>query len=94
VRKDKIRVISERMFDFTELSKRTLAQNWNGFEPKLQKEFVGLYKSLLEDAYANKIMSFTDGKIFFDKEITLTEKTAEVQSTVLGKNEDIPIYYR
>jgi len=94
VRKDKIRVISEGMFDFTELSKRTLAQNWNRFDPKQQKEFVGLYKSLLEDAYSNKIMSFTNEKIVFSKEITLTEKTAEVQSIVQRRNEDIPIYYR
>jgi phospholipid transport system substrate-binding protein len=94
LRKDKIRVISERMFDFTELSKRTLAQNWKRFDPKQQKEFVGLYRSLLEDAYANKIMSFTDEKIIFTKEFTLTEKTAEVQSVVQRRNEDIPIYYR
>jgi phospholipid transport system substrate-binding protein len=93
-RKDKIRAVSEKMFDFTELSKRTLAQNWNRFDPKQQKEFVALYRSLLEDAYANKIMSFTDEKITFSKEFTLTEKTAEVQSTVRRKNEDIPIYYR
>jgi phospholipid transport system substrate-binding protein len=94
VRKDKIRVISEKMFDFTELSRRTLAQNWNRFDPKQQKEFVVLYKSLLEDAYANKIMSFTDEKIVFDNEITLTEKTVEVRSIVQRKNEEIPIYYR
>jgi phospholipid transport system substrate-binding protein len=94
LRKDKIRVVSERMFDFTELSKRTLAQNWKRFDPKQQKEFVGLYRSLLEDAYANKIMSFTDEKIIFTKEFTLTEKTAEVQSVVQRRNEDIPIYYR
>jgi phospholipid transport system substrate-binding protein len=94
VRKDKIRVISEKMFDFTELSKRTLAQNWKRFDPKQQREFVALYKSLLEDAYTNKIMSFTDEKVFFDKEITLTEKTAEVRSIVRRKNEEIPIYYR
>jgi len=93
-RKEKIRVISEQMFDFTELSKRTLAQNWSRFDPTQQKEFVGLYKSLLEDAYANKIMSFTDEKIVFSKEVILTEKTAEVQSIVQRKNEDIPIYYR
>jgi phospholipid transport system substrate-binding protein len=28
-RKDKIRAIAEEMLDFTELSKRTLAQNWS-----------------------------------------------------------------
>ena len=94
VKKDKIRAISEKMFDFTELSKRTLASNWSKFNPEQQKEFVELYTSLLEDAYANKIMAYTDEKIVFSKEVALTEKTVEVRSTVLRKNGDVPIYYR
>ena len=93
-KKDRLRAISEKMFDFTELSKRTLARNWSKFNPEQQKEFVELYTSLLEDAYVNKIMAYTDEKIVFSKEVALTEKTVEVQSTVLRKNEDIPIYYR
>jgi phospholipid transport system substrate-binding protein len=93
-KKDRLRAISEKMFDFTELSKRTLAQNWSKFNPEQQKEFVDLYTSLLENAYANKIMAYTDEKIVFSKEIALTEKTVEVQSTVLRKNGDIPLYYR
>lgn len=93
-KKDRIRAISEKMFDFTELSKRTLAQNWSKFNPEQQKEFIELYTSLLEDAYANKIMAYTDEKIAFSKEVALTEKTVEVRSTVLRKTGDIPIYYR
>src|SRR5271167_397531 len=45
VKKDKIRAISENMFDFAELSKRTLAQNWSKFSPEQQKEFIELFKS-------------------------------------------------
>lgn len=93
-KKDRIRAISEKMFDFTELSKRTLAQNWSKFNPEQQKEFIELYTSLLEDTYANKIMAYTDEKIAFSKEVALTEKTVEVRSTVLRKTGDIPIYYR
>lgn len=94
VKKNKIRAISEKMFDFAELSKRTLAQNWSKFNPEQQKEFVELYTSVLEDAYANKIMSYTDEKIVFSKEITLTEKTVEVQSTIIRQTTEIPIHYR
>ena len=94
VKKDKIRAISEKMFDFTELSKRTLAANWSKFSPEQQKEFIELYTSLLEDAYANKIMAYTDEKIAFSKEVALTEKTVEVRSTILRNSGDIPIDYR
>lgn len=94
VKKEKIRSISEKMFDFTELSRRTLAKNWDKLNPEQQKEFVLLYRSLLEDSYADKILSYTDEKIVFNKEVPLTEKTTEVQSAVLRKNGEIPIYYR
>lgn len=94
VKKDKIRAIAEKMFDFSELSKRTLAKNWSKFNPGQQTEFIELYRSLLEDAYADKIMAYTDEKIVFGKEVALTEKTVEVQSRVLRKNGDISIYYR
>src|SRR4030043_1692442 len=40
-KKDRIRAISEKMFDFTELSKRTLAQNWSRLNPEQQRELVG-----------------------------------------------------
>ena len=94
VKKDKIRAISKEMFDFTELSKRTLAQNWSKFSPEQQKEFTELYTSVLEDAYANKIIAYTNEKIDFTKEVALTGNTVEVQSTVLRKDGDVPIYYR
>lgn len=94
IRKDKLRAISENMFDFTELSKRTLAQNWKNLNPGQQKEFVELFKLLLGDTYSDKILSYTDEKIVFSKEVSLTEKTVEVRSTVIRKNAEIPIYYR
>jgi phospholipid transport system substrate-binding protein len=93
-KKNKLRAISREMFDFAELSRRTLANNWKRLSPDQQKEFISLYTSLLEDAYANKIMSYRDEKIIFTKEVPLSEKTVEVQSTVLRKSTRIPIYYR
>jgi phospholipid transport system substrate-binding protein len=93
-KKDRIRAISEKMFDFPELSKRTLARNWSKFNPEQQKEFVELFTSFLEDVYADKIMAYSDEKIVFSEEIALTEKTVEVRSRVLRKNGDIPLYYR
>ena len=94
VKREKIRSISDNMFDYTELSKRTLGQNWSKLNAGQQTEFLGLYKKLLEDAYADKIIAYTDEKVVFGKETSLSEKTAEVQTTVITKKADIPIYYR
>ena len=94
VKKGKIRSISEEMFDFTELSKRSLGQNWNRFNPEQQKEFVNLFKSLLEETYTNKITAYTDEKVIYQKEITLSEKTVEVPTTIVTKTSETPINYR
>jgi phospholipid transport system substrate-binding protein len=94
VKREKIRGVSESMFDYAELSRRTLGQNWNKLNSAQQKEFMGLYKKLLEDAYADKIITYTDEKVVFSKDSSLTEKTAEVQTTIMTKKADIPINYR
>ncbi len=39
-RQDKIRKISEQMFNYMELSKRTLARNWRNFNKKQRAEFA------------------------------------------------------
>jgi len=94
VKKEKIRVISEKMFDYPELSRRTLGQNWSKFKTEQQQEFIELYKSILEGAYIDRIMSYTDEKVLFNKENPLSEKTVEVQTTIVTKKADIPISYR
>ena len=94
VKKEKIRSISEEMFDFTELSKRSLGQNWKRFNPDQQEEFIKLFKSVLETAYADKIASYTDEKVIFKEEITLSEKTVEVPTRIVTKTSEVPIHYR
>jgi len=94
VKKERIRAISEEMFDFTELSKRSLGQNWDKFNPDQQKEFIKLYKSLLEEAYSEKVTSYMDEKIVFKKDVSLSEKTVEVQTTIITKTSEVPIDYR
>lgn len=93
-KRQKIRSISEKMFDYPELSRRTLGIDWKKLNTAQQNEFTDLYKSLLEDAYADKIINYTDEKVAFSRENQLSEKTFEVQTTVLTKKADIPIYYR
>jgi phospholipid transport system substrate-binding protein len=94
VKREKIRSISEEMFDFTELSKRSLGPNWNRFNAGQQEEFTKLFKSLLETVYADKITSYTDERVIFKEEITLSEKTVEVPTVIVAKTSEIPINYR
>ena len=57
------------VFDFTELSKRTLGREWKKMKPEQQKEFTELFKELLQGVYADRLLAYTDQKIVFDKEL-------------------------
>jgi len=94
VKEQKIMAAAEKLFDFVELSKRTLGLNWNKFTPDQRKEFVELYKTILKDAYVDKITAYTDEKINFTKEVSLSETTIEVQSIIVTKTAEVPVYYR
>lgn len=94
VKEQKIIDAAEKLFDFVELSKRTLGLNWNKLTPEQRKEFVDLYKTILKDAYIDKLTAYTDEKINYTKEVPLSETTVEVQSIVTTKKADVPIYYR
>jgi len=91
---DQIRKISMKMFDFAELSKRTLGAHWNKFSAPQRQEFVDLYKGLLEDVYIDKITSYTDERIDYTKEVQLSDNAFEVQSTIVTKSAEIPVFYR
>ncbi|MCX5857861.1 MAG: ABC transporter substrate-binding protein [Deltaproteobacteria bacterium] len=94
IKKEKLRPIYERMFDDVELSRRTLARNWNSLNAAQRQEFVQLFRQVLEKAYIDKILSYTNEKIVFDRESTLSENQVEVQTRVVTASKEIPISYR
>jgi len=93
-KKEKLRLIYDRMFDDVELSRRTLARNWNTLNTPQRQEFVLLFRQVLEKAYVDKILSYTDEKIVFDKESTLSENQSEVLTRIVTSSKTIPISYR
>jgi len=94
VQKEKLRLIYERMFDDVELSKRTLAKNWNSLNVAQRQEFVPLFRQVLEKAYIDKILAYTDEKVVFEREILVSGTQAEVQTKIVTSSKEIPISYR
>ncbi len=94
IKKEQLRLIYERMFEDVELSKRTLARHWNGMNVVQRKEFVLLFRQVLEKAYIEKILAYTDEKIVFEREIMVSGTQAEVQTKVVTSSKEIPITYR
>ena len=91
----KIRSIVNEIFDYMELSRRTLGREWTKFNAQQQNEFVKLFGDLLEKTYADKLLSYSNEKVVFDKESMLREDQAEVTSNILtADGKKIPLDYR
>ena len=90
-----IRAIINEVFDWQELSRRTLGRDWKKFSPDQQKEFVSLFEELLENIYADRILAYTKEKIEFGKETELKKGRVEVESYIITTDGTrVPLFYR
>lgn len=90
-----IRKIINEIFDYQELSARTLGRDWKKFNPQQQTEFVDLFSKLLENVYADRILAYTQEKIEYGKVTDLRENQAEVESFIItADNKKVPLFYR
>ncbi len=95
IKKEKLRAIYDQMFDEVELSRRTLARNWNTMNDSQRREFIRLFRDVLEKAYIDKILAYTNEKITFDRETMTSDNLAEVQTRIITTTaKEIPITYR
>ena len=94
VKKEKLREIYGEMFDQIELSKWSLGRNWIEFSEAQRQEFVPLFRQVLEQAYADKLLSYTNEKVLFDREIKLSDTRVEVRTRIVTSSKEIPIDYR
>jgi len=90
-----IRGVINEIFDYKELSRRTLGREWKKFKPEQQTEFIDLFSKLLENVYADRILAYTHEKIEFGKETQLKKGRMEVESYIITlDNTKVPLFYR
>jgi phospholipid transport system substrate-binding protein len=81
-------------FDFREMAKRSLGNEWRRRTPDEQRQFVSLFRDLLEKAYLGRIESYSGERfVYIDEKID--EPYAEVASAIVtNANEEFSIRYR
>ena len=90
-----IREIINVIFDWTELSKRTLGRNWKKFDDAQKAEFTDLFSKLLEGVYADRLLAYSDEKVIFEKETDMGKGKVEVTSHIrTADGKKIPLNYR
>jgi phospholipid transport system substrate-binding protein len=93
-RREKLKEVIYRRFDFTEMAKRSLSSEWRRHSPEEQKEFVQLFRELLENAYLDKIESYNGQEVRYLKE-RVDNNYAEVDTKLVdNKGQEISIVYR
>ena len=92
--RDKIFAITRQLFDYTEMSKRTLARNWKSFSPQEQLQFVDVFADHLSNSYMDKIQGEYKGEtvVFLGQEMVADGK-ALVTTKVQRQSGDISVDY-
>jgi phospholipid transport system substrate-binding protein len=79
-------------FDFREMSKRVIGQQWRNLSEKEQGEFEQLFTQLLQYAYVEKIDEYSGQQVQFTQQRIKGER-AEVQTLLVDKDKSIPVFY-
>jgi phospholipid transport system substrate-binding protein len=93
--REKFWAIVEPVFDFEEVSKRTLARNWSKFNASQQERFVEVFAQLLGNIYVDRIQGgYSDETIQFDEEfIHDSRPLAVVKTLIVSERNRIPVDY-
>jgi phospholipid transport system substrate-binding protein len=93
-RRADIRKITESLFDFNEMSERSLGGAWTQASPAERQEFVRLFSTLIANAYLGRIEQDAGEAITYVGE-KIDGDDASVQSRVVTpKGADIGLEYR
>ena len=86
------KTIDER-FDYRQMVMRSLAKNWDLRSDQEREQFILLFKSLLENSYANKLESYSYEKIDYLGEV-IKGKYALVKTEVVRPSSAIAVDYK
>lgn len=95
-RREAVRTIVEEIFDFRELSQRSLGPHWKARTPAERDEFVQLFADLLERSYISKIELYSGGeRIQYNGELLDGDALATVRTRIVTRQgTEIPVDYR
>lgn len=94
--REKMWEIIQSVFDFKEISRRTLARNWKHFGPEQQKQFIHVFSEFLGDNYLNRIQSeYKNQRVIYKSQKMLSGNKALIRTKILRENDiEIPVDYK
>jgi phospholipid transport system substrate-binding protein len=95
LQQQKLREVLYRDFDFTEFSRRVLADKWALFSPIQRVEFVEVFSRFLADHYLERLLKYYEGEkvVVQGQEIT-APGIARVRANVVWRNREFAVEVR
>jgi phospholipid transport system substrate-binding protein len=93
-RRADIRKITESLFDFNEMSERSLGGAWTQASPAERQEFIRLFSTLIATAYMGKIEQYAGEPITYIGERVNGDEAAVQSRVVTPKGSEVGIEYR
>jgi phospholipid transport system substrate-binding protein len=93
-RRAALRTAATDIFDFTEITRRSLGRHWQTASPSEREELVALMTALLERSYLSRIEQYSGERIVFAGE-TAEADLATVRTRLVSKGGvETPVDYR
>ena len=93
-RRTEIRKLARQLFDFEEVTRRTLSRHWAARSTEERAEFVALFTDLLERSYISRVEAYAGETVTYSGE-AVEAGYATVRSKILaGLRNDITLDYR
>lgn len=94
-RRDQLKQIISRSFDFTEMSRSALGYHWKQISPDQQQEFTTVFTTFIEDSYLAKINDYSGQQVQFVRQTKDGVQYAQVETNIVeaGK-QPIAVNYR
>jgi phospholipid transport system substrate-binding protein len=94
-RRQKLRDIVAKSFDFTEMARSALGYHWRQLTPQQQQEFTRVFISFIENSYLAKINQYSGQQVQFLGEQKDGAEYAVVKTSLVQEGKDpISIDYR
>jgi len=93
-RKEKILKTVDERFDWEEMARRSLGRHWAQRSPEERRDFVPLFRELLERVYMNKVEGYSWNKILYENEL-IDGNYASIRVKIFtAKDQTIQVEYR
>jgi phospholipid transport system substrate-binding protein len=93
-RRADVRRITESLFDFDEMSQRSLGRAWSQASPAEQREFARLFGGLIANAYMGRIEQYAGEPITYVSERVDGNDASVLSRVMTPKGSEIGIEYR